>query len=109
MIILIALLCFNFNNGVIKRSCGTCKEYFLGNIPNRLNNKLAKSPLSPDFNMEHMIKNNNHLGCKKHWRENYSNSIELDDNSFKGTLYENYSNNNKLLYDGIKNISCGYI
>lgn len=92
-----------------KITCSTCKEYFTSNIPNRLNNKLTRSPLSPDFNRDIMVKNNKHLGWKKLWKEKYSNFSVPQDYSFKGTLYENYSTNNKLLYDGIKDISCGYI
>ena len=89
--------------------CSSCKEFFVSNIPNRLNNKLTRSPLSPDFNRDIMVKNNKHLGWKKYWKERYSNYSVPQDQSFRGTIYENYSDNNKLLYDGIKDISCGYI
>lgn len=64
------------------------------------------TPLSRDFNIDHMIKRDPFfLGWKNVWRSCYSNYNVPRDDSFKGTSYENYSNNIPLLYDGVKKVT----
>ena len=65
------------------------------------------TPFANIFNIDTMIKEQpQNLGWKKEWRDNYSKfDVELD-NSFKGSAYTNFSTHNKLLYDGIRDVSC---
>ena len=69
--------------------------------------KKTNTPLANLFNIDNMIEEQpENLGWKKEWRDKYSKgTVELD-NSFKDTSYINYSTHNKLLFDGIRDISC---
>ena len=69
--------------------------------------KPSTTPISNIFNIDTMINEQpQNLGWKKFWRNNYNKTSVKLENSFKDSPYNSFSQNNKLLYDGVRNVSC---
>jgi len=72
-----------------------------------IQNKKPATPLGKIFNLDGMLNEQPHnLGWKKFWRENYNKTQVNLENSFETSPYNNFSQHNKLLYDGVRNIDC---
>jgi len=68
--------------------------------------KLMITPFSKSFMIEDRA-----FGWHKWWRDNQSYYGVENDESFKGTAYETYSQKTPLLYDGVRdvNVCCSYL
>lgn len=69
--------------------------------------KAPITPLSNIFNIDTLIKEQpQYLGWKNFWRKNFNKTSVKLENSITNSPYNDFSDNNKLLYDGIRDVSC---
>ena len=102
----IFILCFVIGLMIMcyKVKVGDIEHFAVKNMFHKV--KPLDIPFGKQFNIDEQCNDNRskYLGWKCWWRNNQGEFNVPNDNSFKGTAFQNYLNNVPLKYDGVFNL-----